>query len=66
MRSGASLAEVERTVIAPATLSRDRKAALWLYAWSCDAHKCRRREAIDRIVRLKTSRDASGVMLMGG
>lgn len=35
MRSGASLVEVEDAVISPSALDSDRKAALWLYAWSC-------------------------------
>jgi hypothetical protein len=34
MQSGVSLDRVENEVIDPAELSSDRKAALWLYAWS--------------------------------
>jgi len=34
MQSGASLDRVEDEVIARTDLSSDRKAALWLYAWS--------------------------------
>jgi hypothetical protein len=34
MQCGASLDRVEEEVIAKTELSSDRKAALWLYAWS--------------------------------
>jgi hypothetical protein len=34
MQSGLSLDRVEHEVIEPSDLSSDRKAALWLYAWS--------------------------------
>jgi hypothetical protein len=34
MQSGRSLDWVESEVIDPSELSADRKAALWLYAWS--------------------------------
>jgi hypothetical protein len=34
LHRGERLAEVEREVIAPARLSEDDRAALWLFAWS--------------------------------
>ena len=34
MGSGLSLDQVEQEVIDPAHISGERKAALWLYAWS--------------------------------
>ncbi len=34
MERGDSLEQVERDVIAVADISNERKAALWLYAWS--------------------------------
>jgi alkylhydroperoxidase family enzyme len=34
LRRGERLAEVERELIAPARLSEDERAALWLFAWS--------------------------------
>jgi hypothetical protein len=34
MERGDSLEQVEQDVIAAADVSRERKAALWLYAWS--------------------------------
>ena len=56
MSSGASLADIETTVIGPSTLSGDRRDALWLYAWSCESRKRRRCEAVENILRLKASR----------
>jgi hypothetical protein len=47
MASGASLTEVEDAVIDPSDLDGDRKAALWLYAWSCQARKRHRCEALE-------------------
>jgi hypothetical protein len=38
-RTGAGLRELEETVIEPATLDEDDKAALWLLAWSLPAPK---------------------------
>ena len=34
MRCGTTLDQVENQVIDPCELSKDQKAALWLYAWS--------------------------------
>jgi hypothetical protein len=34
LRSGTELIEVERSVIQPAPLDEDEKAALWLLAWA--------------------------------
>ncbi len=56
MSSGASLADVETTVIGPSALRGDRREALWLYAWSCESRKRRRCEAVENILKLKTSR----------
>jgi hypothetical protein len=33
MHDGASLDDVDRTVISPAALSPELRSALWLYAW---------------------------------
>ena len=55
MRSGASLTEVEDTVIDPSALDSDRKAALWLYAWSCQSRKRQRRQAVEHILMLTKS-----------
>ncbi len=31
--AGASLPDIDRDVVRPATLDEDRRSALWLYAW---------------------------------
>lgn len=33
--AGASLGELDRDVVAPASLDEERRAALWLFAWHC-------------------------------
>jgi hypothetical protein len=50
MRSGASLAEIEMTLIEPAPLDSDHKAALWMYAWSSHRPARRRDEALRNIM----------------
>jgi hypothetical protein len=39
LRAGAGLRELEETVIEPAALDEEEKAALWLLAWSLPAAK---------------------------
>jgi hypothetical protein len=42
---GASIDQLEEDVIAPARLSDDQKAALWLFAWSFLSRHAQRAEA---------------------
>jgi hypothetical protein len=48
--SGASLTDIEATLIDPAPLDRDHKAALWMYAWSSHRPARRRDEALRHIM----------------
>jgi hypothetical protein len=48
--SGASLAEIETTLINPAPLDSDHKAALWMYAWSAHRPARRRDEALRHVM----------------
>jgi hypothetical protein len=45
MHGGVSLERVEEDVIEPSGLTEDRKAALWLYAWSFKEGREQRDEA---------------------
>jgi hypothetical protein len=45
MHGGISLDRIEADVIEPSGLSEDRKAALWLYAWSFKEGREQRDEA---------------------
>ena len=45
--SGASIDHIDDTVIAPAPLTAEAKAALWLYAWSFQPVAEQRRVALE-------------------
>jgi len=55
MRSGASVADVEHDLIQPSRLDAERKAALWLYAWSGAPDRRRRQDAVARVLMLTRS-----------
>ena len=50
IRAGASLTDIEATVIDPAPLDGDHKAALWMYAWSSHRPARRRDAALRHLV----------------
>lgn len=45
VRDRVHIDDVDETIIEPSGLTRDQKAALWLYAWSLQRPRVQRREA---------------------
>jgi hypothetical protein len=49
MDDGASLDDVDRTVIRPAPLSPELRSALWLYAWGLSERESQPPSAVERL-----------------
>ena len=49
MDDGASLDDVDRTIVRPAPLSPELQSALWLYAWGLSEREAQPPPAVERL-----------------